>query len=175
MKINQTATLYITMELKRLLLAIFFIITIVSGCKKSNENSPDSTGSFTFTKSNGKIHTVKYVNTIVPSKNGQFALQYQDVSKGGSKWMFFIYVDDNNELSFDMEFSSKIINGTSYTSNSQTKVYFNGKLDNTSLNIAKTTIIFEKSAYPGQIVATFKSYSSNNTLIGNGKFDFVVK
>jgi hypothetical protein len=115
------------------------------------------------------------VNTIVPSKNGQFALQYQDISNGGSKWMFFIYVDDNNELSFDMEFSTKIINGTSYTSNSQTKVYFNGKLDNTNLNIAKTTIIFEKSACPGQIVATFKSYSSNNTLIGNGKFDFVVK
>jgi hypothetical protein len=118
---------------------------------------------------------MNYVDTAIPTKNGTFSLQYQKNSTT-TRWMFFVYVDNNNDLGLDI-IGQAIVNGVSYTTNPSfgRTVDFYGKLDNESLNPSKTTVVFEKSTYPGQIVGSFNVYGSNNTLIGSGKFDFFAK
>lgn len=159
------------------LLQIFTItslaIMLFIGCSKKSDNS--KTGTFSFTKVNGKTYTATYVDAAIPSKNGTFSLQYQTNSTS-TRWMFFVYVDNNNDLGLDV-IGQPIVNGVSYTSNSSfgRTVSFYGKLDNESLNPSRTTVVFEKSTYPGQIVGSFTVYGSNNTIIGSGNFDFEAK
>ncbi len=150
-------------------------IMLFIGCSKKSDNS--KTGTFSFTKVNGKTYTMNYVDTAIPTKNGTFSLQYQTYNSSGSKWMFFVYVDNNNDLGLDIVIPTTIVNGVSYTTSSSLgrTVDFYGKLDNESLNSSRTTLVFEKSTYPGQIVGSFSVYASNNSLIGNGKFDFEAK
>lgn len=163
------------MKLFKLLTFIFLLTILISGCKKSGDGVQNSNGFFSFTKTNGKTFTTTYVNTATPIKNGTFSLQYRKVGNTGSNWMFIIYVDDNNELVFNIETPTTIINGTNYTSSATNKVEFYGKLENVSLNVARTNLVFEKSTYPGQIVGIFTAYDPMKTNIGSGKFNFVVK
>lgn len=152
------------------------LCTLHFACKKSEGNK---SGTFSFTKVNGKTYSTSYVDTAIPSKNGTFSLQYQKNGTSGTRWMFFVLVDNNNDLGLDIVTPGPIVNGTSYTSStvfsSVTEVSFYGMLDNVSLNVSKTTVVFEKSTYPGQIIGTFSAYGSSNNLIGTGKFDFVAK
>jgi hypothetical protein len=173
------------MNVFKFLTWIFLLAILNPGCKKSEDTAKSSNGTFSFTKTNGKTYTTTYVDTPIPSKNGTFSLQYKKDGTTGSKWLFFVLIDNKNDLGLTIEIPTTISNGKTYTTIAQkfgsgispTVVSFYGMLDNDDLTKidVKTNLVFEKSTYPGQIVATFKSYSSNNTLIGNGKFDFVVK
>lgn len=165
------------MNVFKFLTWIFLLATLISGCKKSEDTSKSSNGTFSFTKTNGKTYTTTYVDTPIPSKNGTFSLQYKKVGTTGSKWLFFVLIDNKNDLGLTIEIPTTISNGTTYKNTSTTDVSFYGMLDNDDLTKidVKTNLVFEKSTYPGQIVGTFTAYYPNNTIIGSGKFNFVVK
>jgi len=151
-------------------LVIFFSFS----CKKSSNTTADS-GTFSVTTTAGVTYTTKYVNTPIPMANGTFSLQYQTSGATGSKWMFFILVDNNNDLGLDVIIPTAIVNGTTYTSTSTRTVDLYGSLNNSSINLSKTEVIFEKSTYPGQIKGTLKGYRANNVLYCTGQFDFIAK
>ena len=137
-------------------LVIFFSFS----CKKSSNSTADS-GTFTVTS--------------IPTTNGTFSLQYQTSGTTASKWMFFIWLDNNNDLGLDIEIPTTIVNGTTYTTTATRTVDLYGSLNNSSINLTKTEVIFEKSTYPGQIKGTLKGYKANNVLFCTGQFDFIAK
>jgi hypothetical protein len=163
------------MNLIKLATWIFLLTILISSCEKSQDAVQNSDGFFSFTKTNGKTFTTTYVNSATPLKNGTFSLQYRKVGNSGSNWMFIIYIDNFNELIFNIETPTTIINWTNYTSSATNKVEFYGKLENVSLNVGRTNLLFEKSTIPGQIVGTFTAYDPMKTNIGSGKFNFAVK
>jgi hypothetical protein len=173
------------MNVFKFLTVIFLLAILISGCEMSEDTAKSSNGTFSFTKTNGKTYTTTYVGTPIPSKNGTFSLQYKKDGTTGSRWLFFVLIDNKNDLGLNIEIPTTISNGKTYTSISQnfssgispTIVSFYGKLDNESFTLidTKTNLVFEKSTYPGQIVGTFTTYYPNNTILGSGKFNFVVK
>lgn len=162
--------------MKNRTLALLFTLLIFFSfsCKKSSNSTADS-GTFSITTTAGTTYTTKYVNTSIPTTNGTFSLQYQTSGTTGSKWMFFIWIDNNNDMGLDIIIPTAIVNGTTYTSTSTRTVDLYGKLNNSSINLTKTEVIFEKSTYPGQIKGTLKGYKANNVLFCTGQFDFIAK
>lgn len=156
------------------LLCILLVGFFTFSCRNAED---EQAGAFSFTKTNGKTYTTSYVDIPIPVKNGTFSLQYLNKGGGGSKWMFFVLVDNNNDLGLDIEIPTAIVNGTVYSSSSNLgrEVSFYGMLDNVSLDVYRTTVVFEKSIYPGQVAGTFSAYGANNSLLGTGKFDFVAQ
>jgi len=151
-------------------LVIFFSFS----CKKASNSTADA-GTFSITTTAGTTYTTKYVNTPIPTTNGTFSLQYQTSGTTGSNWMFFILIDNNNDLGLDIEIPTTIVNGTTYTTTATRTVDLYGSLNNSEINVSKTEVIFEKSTYPGQIKGTLKGYKANNVLFCTGQFDFIAK
>lgn len=158
------------------LLQIFTItslaIMLFIGCSKKSDNS--KTGTFSFTKVNGKTYTAQYVNTPLPTKNGTFSLQYIKSSETRISWLFWVLIDNNNHLGLDI-IGRPVVNGNTYVTSPVfgREVTFYAFLDNQDLSTnGKPSVVFEKSTYPGQIIGTFSVYNPDNTLLGTGKFDF---
>ena len=159
----------------RTLASLFTLLIFFSfSCKKSSNSTADS-GTFSITTTAGTTYSTKYVNIPVPTANGTFSLQYQTYATTGTKWMFFILIDNNNDMGLDIIIPTAIVNGTTYTSTSTRTVDLYGSLNNSSINLTKTEVIFEKSTYPGQIKGTLKGYKANNVLYCTGQFDFIAK
>jgi hypothetical protein len=168
-KISQSD--FSSMIMKYFLAIVLFICSV--SCNKSSNPTSDK-GTFTLTTTAGKTFSFNYVNIPTPVANGTFSAQIQQTTNN-NRWQFIIYVDNNNELAFDIIMSKAIVNGTTYTTATSQSVNLYGKLDNASLNLTKTEVVFEKSTYPGQLKATFKGYRANNVLYCNGQFDFIAK
>lgn|GEM_PF-6388810 len=162
--------------MKNITIASLFslIIFLNLSCKKSSDTTANS-GTFSVTTTAGATYSTKYVNIPIPVANGTFSLQYQTYGTTGSNWMFFILIDNNNDLGLDVLMPTAIVNGTTYTSTTTRTVDLYGSLNNSSINISKTEVIFEKSTYPGQIKGTLKGYTGNNVLFCTGQFDFIAK
>jgi hypothetical protein len=153
------------------LITISITIIILNGCSKSDSTK---TGTFSFTKINGKTYTAKYVNTPLPTKNGTFSLQYIKSSETRISWLFWVLIDNNNHLGLDI-IGRPVVNGNTYVTSPVfgREVTFYAFLDNQDLSTnGKPSVVFEKSTYPGQIIGTFSVYNPDNTLLGTGKFDF---
>jgi hypothetical protein len=131
---------------------ILLLATLISSCEKSEEPAKSSNGTFSFTKTNGKTYTTTYVDTPIPSKNGNFSLQFKKFGTTGSKWLFFVLIDNKNDLGLDIEIPTTISNGKTYTSISQnfssgispTIVSFYGKLDNESFTLIDTCQVSQR-------------------------------
>jgi|LauGreDrversion4_2_1035121.scaffolds.fasta_scaffold741690_2 hypothetical protein len=168
------------MRATSLLASLLLLLSIISGCEKSSGDSQDETQQFTkdffsFTYNDGKTYTATFVDAISPSKNGIFTLQYNKFGTSGSQWNFFVFINNTTEFNLDMVFPNLIVNGTTYFTDRNTDVFFSGSINNVILNVSRTTVVFEKNTYPGNIVGSFNAYTANNTLIGTGKFNFDVK
>ena len=155
-----------------LLLGFFF-----ASCKKSSDEPEQSITKnfFSYTHNDGKTYIATYVDASTPPRNGTFKLERNNFGLSGSQWNFFSYINNTTEFNLDMVFPNPIVNGTTYFTDRNTDVFFSGTINNVTLNISRTTVVFEKSAYPGNIVGSFNAYTANNTLVGSGKFDFEVK
>jgi hypothetical protein len=162
--------------MKNISIATLFslVIFLSFSCKKSSNTTADS-GTFSVTTTAGTTYTTKYVNTPIPMANGTFSLQYQTYATTGTRWMFFVLIDNNNDMGLDIDMPTTIVNGTTYTTTATRTVDLYGSLNNSSINLTKTEVIFEKSTYPGQIKGTLKGYRANNVLYCTGQFDFIAK
>jgi len=158
-----------------LLIGFLFTSCNKSGDEAQDEVQPITKNFFSFTYNDGKTYTATYVDTFVPSRNGIFTLQQSKFGPSGSQWNFFAFINNTTEFNLDMVFPNPIVNGTTYFTDRNTDVFFSGTINNVMLNVSRTTVVFEKSAYPGNIVGSFNAYTANNTLVGSGKFDFEVK
>jgi len=158
------------MNLKRL--HIYYLIIILSlfvtiSCKKSELSALN--GTFTVSKAGGGTWTTTYVNTPIPTQNGNFSLQYNKRTSS-EIYMFFVLIDNQNDCGLDITTSGPVVPGKIYSQAS-----FYGSFSNVSVNVNRTEVVFTNASYPGKISGTFKAYNASGAVTYSGEFNFIVK